>query len=356
MLQASRRSAPARPEPESKAPCFRAGKPIRVRRIASSRLSARPRASSFPVQQVAPARDHDRAAHDHRRVRQVAEHQVPQQHHPDDLLVEEGPQYRGGRVAVREREQVVAHATGDTDHHRYRPGQPALGGLPHRDRERRQRHHRHRACDELCRLGRIVGREVAGEEVEQGIEHGVREREQQRRMERVSAGTHDHQHADEAHEDRDPPRTIQALSQQRGGEDGDQDRNRELDRAGLCELQVLQRPEVQPGHHRQEAAARELQPGPPGAHQRQAVARRKQGGGEHKVHEEPQEHHFHHGQRAHQPLRASVQHREAEERDGDQADTEQAAPCVVRMHATISAHGSRRWSPPSCHAPRPGPA
>src|SRR5436190_24311616 len=62
--------------------------------IVTTLLSSLPRgsltraAAALAVEQVAAAGDHDDGADDYRGVRHVAEHDIAEQDHPDDLLVE----------------------------------------------------------------------------------------------------------------------------------------------------------------------------------------------------------------------------------------------------------------------------
>src|SRR6187397_2538340 len=90
---------------------------------------------ALAIEQIAAADDNDRRSNHNRGVGNVAEHQVAEQHHPDDLLVEEGREYRGGCVAVGECQQVVAEAAGGANQDEDAPLVCRGGRLPGGERK-----------------------------------------------------------------------------------------------------------------------------------------------------------------------------------------------------------------------------
>src|SRR3954468_1691818 len=63
---------------------------------------------ALPHEEVQAARDDDRRAHPDVGAGHVAEDQVAEEGHVDDLLVEERREDRGGGITVRQREEVMA--------------------------------------------------------------------------------------------------------------------------------------------------------------------------------------------------------------------------------------------------------
>jgi hypothetical protein len=77
----------------------------------------------------------------------------------------------------------------------------------------------------------------------------------------VGARPHDHQHAEEAHQHRRPAAQANMFAEQRHGERADPERQSEIDRRRLRQLQVGDGGEVAGGRAEQEKPAQHLQPG-----------------------------------------------------------------------------------------------
>jgi hypothetical protein len=136
--------------------------------------------------------------------------------------------------------------------------------------------------------------------------HGIGHAQQDGRVEGRRAGPDDQQHAQEAADDGHPAARVQPFAQPPGRHQRDQHRHRELDGAGLGQLQVLQGPEVQRRHRSHHHRTQRLQLRALHAHDGQALARRQQQHHPQHMGGKAQPHHLGHRQVLHQPLASTA--------------------------------------------------
>src|ERR1043166_1278393 len=119
----------------------------------------------------------------------------------------------------------------------------------------------------------IVSRQVPRHQVEHRVERGVPQPEEHGRVEIGAARPHDHQHAGEAGDDRRPASPVDVLAEQRRGHERGDDRHDEHDRGGDRELEILERPEVDPGHQHEHERTQQVPAPVAGSHQRNSPQR-----------------------------------------------------------------------------------